>query len=438
MDTKRPSRRLAAVMLADLVGYSRMVAEDESDTLARVAAVMARIARPAVARHGGRLVKGTGDGFLAEFPSAVEAVACAAGIQAAMAEEARKTPPARRLQFRIGVNLGDIIAGEDGDIYGDGVNLAARLEPLAEPGGIAISAKVHAEVRGRLPLAWTDGGERLLKNIPEPVRVFLSAAAGAAPASAVARARIAVLPFAGPRAVAGGLAWLVAAAVARCPRLAVIPAAEAEAIALEPARGAEAAQRLGLRAVLEGEVAVTASGLAVSALLVDPRSREHLLAIREEVGAEQASSLPLRIAEAVARRANAAGLDRAEAPTRDPAAFAALLRGLGAATEDEAIAAFEEAAASDPGCALAQALLAHAFSLRTEVDPGAVRDAESLALRTLSLAPEDGRTLALAAASLARAGSAEAAAAARDAMPFAGADGEIRAILAAAGIPATA
>ena len=223
MDTARPARRVAAVMLADLAGYSRMVAEDEAGTLARVVAVMASIARPAIARHGGRMVRGTGDGFLAEFPSAVEAVACAAAIQETMAAEAARTPPGRKLLFRIGVNLGDIIAGEDGEIFGDGVNLAARLEPLAEPGGIAISAKVHAEVKGRLPLAWIDTGERVLKNIPEPVRVFFARGAGVAEAEPAPRprARLGVLPFAGANVLAPGLSWLTAAAVARARRLAV-------------------------------------------------------------------------------------------------------------------------------------------------------------------------------------------------------------------------
>jgi adenylate cyclase len=436
MDMQRPPRRLAAVMLADLVGYSRMVAEDEADTLARVAAVMARIARPAVARHGGRMVKGTGDGFLAEFASAVEAVACAAAIQEAMAGEARGTPPARRLLFRIGVNLGDIISGEDGDIYGDGVNLAARLEPLAEPGGIAISAKVHAEVRGRLPLAWADAGERVLKNIPDPVRVFLHAPGTRADTAAKPppRARIAVLPFSGPAALAPGLAWLAAAAIARARRLAVTSTAEAEALARDPASLRSAAAAAGLRAVLEGEVSQAPGGAHASCLLYDPRTGEHLLALRETAAEASLPALPGRLAAAIARRAHETEPLAEAAPARSPGAMLCLLRALGAGDADAAMAALEEAVAQDPSCALAHALLAHFYSLRLAIDPAAGRDAEALATRALSLDPSDARTLALAAAALARAGSDQAAPAARLAAAAGEGDGEARAILAAAGL----
>lgn len=434
MERERSQRRLAAVMLADLVGYSRMVAEDEAGTLARVEAMMARIAQPAVARHGGRTVKGTGDGFLAEFPSAVEAVACAAAIQQALAEAARTTPPAQRLLFRIGVNLGDIIAGADGDIYGDGVNLAARLEPLAEPGGIAISAKVHAEVRGRLPLAWADGGERMLKNIPEPVRVFLHAP-GAMPRATfpAARARIAVLPFSGPASLAPGLAWLTAATVARGRRLAVTTTAEAERLARDPRLLRDAAVAAGLRAVLEGEVRLEPGGVRFDGLLHDPRGGEHLLALRETAPEETLASLPARLAAAIARRANEPEPLPEHVPTGRPRALLPLLRALGARDADSAICALEEAVAEDPGCALAHAMLAHAFSLRAEIDPGALRDAEALAFRALSLDPADARTLALAAAALARVGSEHAAPTARLAAASEG-DGEVAAILASAGL----
>ena len=436
MDTQRMPRRLAAVMVADLVGYSRMVAEDEAGTLARVAAVLAGIARPAVARHGGRLVKGTGDGFLAEFASAVEAVACAAAIQEAMAGEARATPSGRRLLFRIGINLGDIIAGEDGDIYGDGVNLAARLEPLAEPGGIAISAKVYAEVRGRLPLAWVDAGERVLKNIPDPVQVFLHAPGTRADEAArpKLRARIAVLPFSGPASLAPGLAWLVAAAIARASRLAVTSTAEAEALARDPGSVRSAAAAAGLRAVLEGEVSHAAGLAHASCLLYDPRTGEHILAFRETVAEASLPALPGRLAAAVARRAHETGPLVETPPARSPDAMLSLLRALGAGVGDAAMVALEEALAQDPACALAHALLAHAYSLRLAIDPAARRDAEALAIRALSLDPQDARTLALAAAALARAGSDQAAPTARLAAEAGQGDGEAKAILAAAGL----
>lgn len=436
MDTARPARRVAAVMLADLAGYSRMVAEDEAGTLARVAAVMASIARPAIARHGGRMVRGTGDGFLAEFPSAVEAVACAAAIQETMAAEAARTPPGRKLLFRIGVNLGDIIAGEDGEIFGDGVNLAARLEPLAEPGGIAISAKVHAEVKGRLPLAWIDAGERVLKNIPEPVRVFFARGAGVAEAEPAPRprARLAVLPFAGANVLAPGLSWLTAAAVARARRLAVTSTAEAEAFARDPSSLRRQAAAAGLRAVLEGEVVRTGDAVTLSALLVDPRTGNHLAAFRETSDAASLAELPGRLAAAIAERANEADPLASTVPSRNPFAFASLLRALGSRDPEAAMEALEAAIGEDPGCALALALLAHAHALRAEVDPVSLRDAEALATRALSLDTVNARTLACAAAALARAGSDRAQHAAALAASVAQGDGEAQAVLRAAGL----
>jgi adenylate cyclase len=434
MDPASPTRHLAAVMLADLVGYSRMVADDEAGTIRRVAALMGGTVRPLVARHRGRIVKGTGDGFLAEFPSAVAAVACAADLQADMARAEAAEPEARRLLFRIGVNLGDIIAGEDGDIYGDGVNIAARLEPLAEAGGIAISGKVLAEVRGRLALAWEDGGERVLKNIPEPVRVFLHRP-GLARAEVVRprRAVIAVLPFRGPAVLAPGLAWLTASAMSRARRLAVTSTAEAARLAAAPQRLREAAAQLGLRAVLEADAHDGPAGPEVTALLHDPARGDHLLAWRDHAEHATASALPGRLAAAVAERANEPGLAVAP-PTGSATAFRALLRGLGAEDAAEAIAAWEEAAAEDAGCALAHALLAHAYAGRAALDPGALRDAEQLALRALTLDPQDARTLALAAAALARAGHGEADATGRLAAALAEGDGEAKAILAAAGL----
>ena len=414
MQARSSPRHLAAVMLADLAGYTRLVAADETDTLARVAALMTGTVRPAVSRRDGRLVRSTGDGFLAEFPSAVEAVACAVEIHDAMAAEAARVPHDRRLMFRIGINLGDIIAGDDGDIYGDGVNIAARLEPLAEPGGIAISAKVLAEVRGRLNLVWADGGARMLKNIPDPVHIYLHgpgcAAAGPAPAATTTRARIAVLPFRGPSHLGPGLAWLTAMVIARCPRLAVTTPAEAEALGWTPASVRDRAAERGLRAVLEAGVAETPEGVRVDAQLIDPRNGTHLLAWSEAADAASLAYVPTRLAAAIARRAGAAEPFPEVSPIRDPSGCAALMRGLGAATAEATLAAFEEAVAADPTSALAHALLAHAYGGRIAQDPGAQRDAESLGARALGLDPTDARTLALAAAALALSGNPAAAA----------------------------
>jgi TolB-like protein/class 3 adenylate cyclase len=167
----REQRRLAAIVAADVVGYSRMMGRDESGTLAALKAVRRDLTDPAIAVHGGRIVKTTGDGLLLEFPSVVDAVRCVVEVQTAMTARNTDIPEERRIVFRVGVNLGDIIIEGD-DIFGDGVNVAARLQEIGEPGGACISSRVHEDVRDRLDVAFEDGGEQALKNIARPVRVW--------------------------------------------------------------------------------------------------------------------------------------------------------------------------------------------------------------------------------------------------------------------------
>src|SRR5216683_5116113 len=167
----RVERRLAAILAADVAGYSRLIETDEEGTLNRLKAVRAEVIDPKIAAHKGRIVKTTGDGLLVEFASVVDALRCAAELQAAMAESNAPLPPDRRIEFRIGINMGDIVV-EDSDIFGDGVNVAARLEGLAEPGGICVSARVQEDVAGRLDLTFDDIGDQSLKNIARPVRVY--------------------------------------------------------------------------------------------------------------------------------------------------------------------------------------------------------------------------------------------------------------------------
>jgi adenylate cyclase len=167
----RVERRLAAILAADVASYSRLIEADEEGTLSRLKALRAELIDPKIAGHHGRIVKTTGDGLLIEFASVIDALRCAAEVQAAMAEGNAPIPPDRRIEFRIGINVGDIVV-EDGDIFGDGVNVAARLEGLAEPGGICVSARVQEDATGRLDLAFEDIGEQALKNISRPVRVY--------------------------------------------------------------------------------------------------------------------------------------------------------------------------------------------------------------------------------------------------------------------------
>src|SRR5271169_1816150 len=171
MTTTTATRRLAAILAADVVGYSRLMGADEEGTHERIKAHLAQLVDPKIKEHRGRTVKNTGDGFLAEFASVVDAVRCAAEVQRGMIDREPEVPDERRIRFRIGVNLGDVIA-EDHDIFGDGVNIAARLEALVEPGGICVSRVVRDQVRDKLDFAFEDLGDQAVKNIARTVRVF--------------------------------------------------------------------------------------------------------------------------------------------------------------------------------------------------------------------------------------------------------------------------
>ena len=166
------TRRLAAILAADVVGSSRMMEKDETGALASIRAVLGEVLVPAAGRHQGRLIKTTGDGALIEFASPVEAATCAVEVQQTLAERAKGHPEDRRVLLRIGINLGDVVVEENGDLYGDGVNVAVRLEGIADAGGVCVSGKVFDELQGKIELAFEDSGEKRLKNISRPVRVF--------------------------------------------------------------------------------------------------------------------------------------------------------------------------------------------------------------------------------------------------------------------------
>src|SRR2546426_10142789 len=195
-------RRLAAIFAADVAGYSRLIGADGEGTLARLQAHRRELIDPKIAEHQGRIVKTTGDGVLAEFASPVKAVRCAIDVQYGMAERNAGVPEGQRIEFRIGINLGDVVVEDDGDLYGDGVNVAARLENIAEPGAVYISRTVRDFVDDQTEVALEDLGEKPLKNIAKPVRVFRIATpdrAAAAPPAAGSPAlphkpSIAVLP----------------------------------------------------------------------------------------------------------------------------------------------------------------------------------------------------------------------------------------------------
>ena len=166
------TRKLAAILVADIVGYSRLAGVDEDRTLARLRALRSDLIDPIISVHRGRIVKRTGDGSIIEFRSIVDAVRCAIEVQTGMVERNTGLPPEKRIEFRVGIHLGDVVEESDGDLMGDGVNIASRLESLAKPGGICLSEQAYWQVKGRLNFKVTDLGQTQLKNIAEPVHVY--------------------------------------------------------------------------------------------------------------------------------------------------------------------------------------------------------------------------------------------------------------------------
>jgi adenylate cyclase len=255
-------RRLAAILAADVAGYSRLMGADEEGTLKRLNAYRRAVVDPKIAENRGRIVKSTGDGLLVEFPSVVDAVRCAVEVQRAMAERNTDVPVGERVEFRVGINLGDVIV-EDDDIYGDGVNVAARLESLAEPGGVFISNIVYEEVRDRLPFDFDDIGEQRVKNIARLVRVYRvpirENASARAPLPAPDKPSPAVLPFQNMSGdpeqdyFADGIVEEITTAIARLPWLFVIARNSSFTYKGRAVDVKQVARELGVRYVLEGK-----------------------------------------------------------------------------------------------------------------------------------------------------------------------------------------
>ena len=282
-------RRLAAILAADIVGYSRLMRADEEGTLARLKALRAELFDPQVAEHRGRIVKTTGDGALVEFASAVDAVRGAVAVQAGLAEREAGTPGDAAMTLRIGINLGDIIF-EDGDIYGDGVNLAARLEGLAEPGGVCIAANVHEQVRHKLDLTIEDMGDRPVKNIAEPVRVYRvvpeAAPSGAQDLPLPEKPSIAVLPFDNMSGdpeqeyLADGISEDLITALSKIRWFFVIARNTTFTYKGQAVDVTQIARDLGVRYVLEGSVRKSGSRVRITAQLIDATTGRHVWAER--------------------------------------------------------------------------------------------------------------------------------------------------------------
>jgi adenylate cyclase len=289
-ENQRTERKLAAILAADVVGFSRLMSRDEEGTLNRLKAHLGELVEPHIAAHRGRIVKRTGDGLLVDFASAVEAVRCAVAIQAGMADRNRVARDDRRIEFRIGINLGDVII-EGEDIYGDGVNIASRLEALADPGGIFVSRAVRDSVRDKLGLVLEDLGEKPVKNIPRPVRVFrIGRADGLAqalqPPAVPDKPSIAVLPFANMSGDAeqeyfsDGISEDLITDLSKVSALFVIARNSSFTYKGKTAKVQEIGRELGVRFVLEGSIRKAGNRVRITAQLVDATTGGHLWADR--------------------------------------------------------------------------------------------------------------------------------------------------------------
>jgi len=308
----RVERRLAAILAADVAGYSRLIEADEEGTLGRLKALRGEVIDPKIAGHKGRIVKTTGDGLLVEFASVVDALRCAAEMQAALAESNARLTAARRIEFRIGINMGDIVV-EDGDILGDGVNVAARLEGLAEPGGICVSARVQEDATGRLDLGFEDIGEQALKNISRPVRAYrVVTAAGTASGRAGSapplpdKPSIAVLPFANMSGdpeqeyFVDGMVEEIITALSRIRWLFVIARNSSFTYKGQAIDVKQVGRELGVRYVLEGSVRKAGERVRITAQLIETTTGTHLWADRFDGSLEDVFDLQDKVASSVA------------------------------------------------------------------------------------------------------------------------------------------
>jgi adenylate cyclase len=295
MATARVERRLAAILAADVAGYSRLMERDEAGTLARLKALRGELVDPLVVGHRGRVVKLMGDGALVEFASAVDAVECAAAIQEGMAGRETDVPEAERVRFRIGVNRGDVIVEGDGDLYGDGVNVAARLEQLAEPGGIVASGTAFDHLRGGLGRAFAPLGEQRLKNIERPVRAYRMVLGGGddsrrpeRPALPLPdRPSLAVLPFdnlsGDPEQgyFAAGMVEDIIAGLSRIKWLFVVARNSSFTYEGRTVDVKRVGRELGVRYLLQGSLRKSGDRVRISAQMIEAEAGGHLWAERD-------------------------------------------------------------------------------------------------------------------------------------------------------------
>jgi adenylate cyclase len=411
------ARKLAAILAADVVGFSRLAGADEEGILARLRALRSDLTDPMIALHHGRVVKRTGDGLIIEFRSVVDALRCAIDIQNGMAERNAGLAADNRIEYRIGVHLGDVVEEADGDLMGDGVNIAARIESIAEPGGICLSEDAWRQVRDRVKETFVDRGEQALKNIARPVRVYAigippvgsGSAPGPAPAAPAepVRSSIAVLPFANMSGdaeqeyFADGISEDIITALSKLPQLFVIARNSAFTFKGKNVNVGEVGKDLGVRHVLEGSVRKSGSRVRITAQLVDATTGGHMwaerfdrdltdiFAVQDDVTSHIVSALALNLSRD----------DRqsiAAERTNDQEAYDLFLRGrelwwqFAREANREAERLLRRAAALDPGFAPAfaflAATLANAYSNGWGDTPGeALEEAEKAARLAVKL-----------------------------------------------------
>jgi len=421
MAEERTQRRLAAVMAADVVGYSRLMEQDEVATLAALKQRRRDILQPLVVDHHGRIVKVMGDGVLVEFASPVNAVACAMELQKRMAAANDGEPEDRRILLRIGINLGDVMV-EGGDLYGDGVNIAARLQTAAEPGDICVSAKVRDEVGRKLAVSFEDLGARRLKNVEAPVRIYrvadTPAVTGTVYKPSAEKPSIAVLAFANMSGdpeqeyFSDGIAEEIITALSRMRSLVVIARNSSFHYKGRSTDVKQVGRELGVRYVLEGSVRKAANRLRITGQLIDAESGAHLWADRFDGGMEDIFDLQdrvtARVVGAIAPRLDEAEIERIRSkPTESLDAYDCFLRGMAGLHKwsregnDEALAHFYRAIELDPNYAAAHGLAARTYVQRNAGGwltdrPHDLAEASRLGWRAVELGHDDAVALATA------------------------------------------
>jgi adenylate cyclase len=418
-------RRLAAILAGDVAGYSRLMGVDEVGTLRALKAIRRELTDPAIAAHHGRVVKTTGDGILIEFPSVVDAVACAVAIQDGMVARNADVSEDKRIVFRIGINIGDIIIDE-ADIHGDGVNIAARLEGMALPGGICISAAAYDQVRGKLDIAFEDMGEQTLKNIARPVRVYRVAAGTVAAGTSMQAQRaalplpdkpsLAVLPFQNMSGdpeqeyFADGVVEEIITALSRVKAFFVIARNSSFTYKGKTVDVRKVGRELGVRYVLEGSVRKASGRVRITCQLVEAESGHHVWADRFDSNLEDIFDLQDRVTEGVAGaiepNLRQAEIERATTkPTENLNAYDLYLRALPhfyALTRmgsDEALGLLRRAIKLDPNYVVAKAMAAQCIRKRdtqafTE-DQAEIDEGIRLAREALDGGRDDPRVLTL-------------------------------------------